>query len=396
MKMIKVGRENLNYSTDCITDNINAISGIPKNADHNSETQPFLNFYTPDFLGILSSSQNLSTPNEETFQIKILENLIKIFRNRILLFSDEKNAHQKILNRVVAETDIVVVDKLAGKNIQIAAEILKYKGTKVKTISHNNTNELEEILQNSSIQEYKVWYLVQGIYPTPGTKLPVDSIKQMLKKFPGFYLYADDTDGLGWYGNNGRGFICDSFEGLEKIIVASSLIKGFGAQGGVVLTTGAKNIKIANEEPQFSLQTKPLYESILQASEVLLSGKLKELQTQLKLNIDFFHTLLESYSLPVVSDCNLPVIYIAAGRPGLCEEICSEALKEGLFVSSAYYPEIPLQCSGIKINITVNYTGTELKKLASVLSSIYYSVLKKKKLTTINILETFRKNITRI
>lgn len=396
MKMIKVERENTKHSLDFTKNNINASCDNFSFQEYSPENEPILNFYTPDFLGILPSVQNSTKCKDDILIAKVYEKLEKIFQRKIELFADEKNVHQKILNNIVSKNDVVVADKFGGKNILVAAEMLKHKGVKVLTIPHNNLLQLEDELNNKENQGNKIWYLAQAIYPVPGSTLQVDSVKQMLERFSNFYLYVDDSYGLGWFGKKGRGFICENFPQLKKIIMVSSLIKGFGAQGAVVFATGEKHIKMPVEEPELFFKNKALLESILQASKILLANKLELFQTHLKINVELFHNLAQSYSLPVVSDCTLPVVYLAAGSPGLCEEIRSEALKEGVFVSSACFPEVPLQCSGLKINISASYTKNELKKLVNILSATYHSTLKKRKLTTVNILETYQKNFTRI
>lgn len=365
--MIKVGWENLNNSVGNLKTPIQGCfeSFLFKHPEN--ETEQHINYCTNNFLGLKPAFTSNYCFEEEGDLLKKAELMLeKIFNSKVGLFFDEKSVHLNILNQLVSIDDIVVVDQFVNTNIELAVNSLKKRQVSTFYISHHNFYSLEELIKKAN-SNTKVWYLAQGTYPVPGDKLPVSEIKQLLSKYPNLFLYVDDSCSLGWTGDYGSGLIRNLLG--ERIVITASLSKGFGAMGGIVVISGGL---IPFAEPQMlSSRKKNIIKSIISATEFMLSANVGELQKRLLKNIRIFHSRAQQYKLPILSNPNLPLIFIAAGTPVNCSNICSTVLEKGMFLSSASYPQLPVNCSGIKINITLKHSVSKIKNLIEALREAY-------------------------
>lgn len=365
--MIKVGWENLNNSVGNLKTPIQGCfeSFLFKHPEN--ETEQHINYCTNNFLGLKPAFTSNYCFEEEGDLLKKAEFLLeKIFNSKVGLFFEEKTVHLNILDQLVSDRDIVVVDQFVNTNIELAANYLKKRHVNTFNISHHNISSLEDLVKKANANT-KVWYLAQGSYPVPGDKLPVPEIKLLLSRYSNLFLYVDDSCSLGWTGDFGSGLIRNLLG--ERVILTASLSKGFGAVGGIVVIS---NGLASFADPQIlSSRKKNIIKSIISSAEFMLSPNMRELQNRLLKHIRIFHSKAQQYELPIISNPDLPMIFIAAGTPVNCSNICSAVSENGMFISAASYPQLPVNCSGIKINITLKHSVSNIKNLVEALKEAY-------------------------
>jgi 7-keto-8-aminopelargonate synthetase-like enzyme len=380
MKMIKVDREYPIFSLENATAPHYGICKNDFSRYYDFVSGSAVNFYTWDFLGLNYQVKNKATSQNGSLELQqhAKEQLGRIFKTEVKLFYDEKTVHQNLLSQLVSETDIVVVDQFVNTNMKLASDYIGNKGVKLFKIAHHDLGNLEEIIKSAGSNS-KIWYLVHGTYSVPGDMLPVAEIKWLMDKYPSLFLYADDSESMGWMGVNGCGFINQNFGANNRVIVSASLNKGFGSDGGIVVFLA--NFATLDDLHPITFKQKNIAESIVYSSELMLN-KIDILQSRLQDNIKLFHQRAQRNKLPLISHPSLPTVFMAAGTPINCGEICSFALNEGIFISSACYPQLPVNCSGIRINITLRHTSEDIRNLVDILSEVYNKGFIKAKLST--------------
>jgi 7-keto-8-aminopelargonate synthetase-like enzyme len=68
-----------------------------------------------------------------------------------------------------------------------------------------------------------------------GDLAPVEDLWHLLQRYPTLHLYLDDAHGMGWTGPRGCGYILSHLPERDRVVVALSMAKEFGAGGGVLV-----------------------------------------------------------------------------------------------------------------------------------------------------------------
>ncbi len=349
----------------------------------------FVNFSTDDFLGLNRKFRTYEARNTHLNDdalsewCTVISSLKRIFKSNILLFPDESSVHCLLLQNLVTSHDFIVMDELANPNLKIAVKHLNNLGIKSRTISLDNLEKLTKIITERSKINGKVWFVGQSIYPTPGKFSQLTVLNHLLEKYKNLYLILEDSYGLGLFGSLGEGIVYSTFQNLQRVVIVAALTKGFGAGNGAVAVSG---IESSFFKEDFNTQgwTVQNLNQIFEISNLINNNEIVALQEQLMKKIKFFQKLIQD-NLFYENDPALPLCFIPVRLPQMCHVICSNLLKEGLYVSSAIYPHTSMEHPGIKINITIDHTENDLKKLAVAFKDCYSIAFNKYKTVTSNL-----------
>src|ERR1041385_217402 len=166
-----------------------------------------------------------------------VENLFyKIFdNNHSILAATTTLAHLGALPVLVQDDDLIILDHQVHGSVQLAVQQLKARGTKVEMIKHNRMDMLEDMIKANPNRYNKIWYMADGLYSMYGDYAPLKDITFLLEKYPAFHVYIDDAHGMSWAGKNGNGYVLSQMPLHPKMILTTSLAKGFGTGGGVTV-----------------------------------------------------------------------------------------------------------------------------------------------------------------
>lgn len=345
-----------------------------------NKKEDFLNFSTDDFLGLdekfklksVSSNQEPSKLQAYSSTVQLLQ---KIFNSEIRIFSNEATFHHFTLRNLVTDSDCILMDQNSNPNLKIAIKSLDNQGIPVFILKNTTAGELEAIISAQKRQNGKIWFAGQSIYPVPGKYAPLQILKTKLEKFSQLHLYLNDSYSLGWYGWSGKGVVCSTFGNMEKVVMVSSLAKGFGAKGGIMVSKNINSQNFAEEILHKDFITDNLTH-ISHNSEFFLTDRINIIQAQLRSQTSYFYNLIKDH-LPCISHTSLPVLFIATYTPKNTYEVCSRLLNRGIYVTSAVYPHSNVNQPGIKINITLKHSRKNLKTLAQALRDVYKNIYKK-------------------
>jgi 7-keto-8-aminopelargonate synthetase-like enzyme len=164
-----------------------------------------------------------------------LEDLMEqIFGGPTLMATCTTMGHLGVIPVLVGPHDVVIMDQQVHASVQMAVSCLKGSNPaqQVEKIKHNNLAMLENRIQKLSVGNNKIWYMVDGVYSMFGDVAPIPEILELMDRYDNLYLYCDDAHGMSWTGRHGAGFFRSRCAYHPRVVLSTSLGKGFGAAGG--------------------------------------------------------------------------------------------------------------------------------------------------------------------
>lgn len=298
-----------------------------------------------------------------------LENLVsKIFDNHpVIVYTSTSVAHQSIIGTIVSPNDLIILDQQVHYSVQYPCQFAKLQGTMVKMIRHNNMEMLEDFIKRGYNQYDKIWYMADGVYSMYGDLPHKKELRYLLEKYPKLHLYFDDAHGVGWTGKNGCGSIFEHFKDSERVVLISTLAKGFGSIGGIAIFNDIEMHRKIDIYGGVLSYTHPLSAAnvgaAIGAAELFLSDKGAVYQKELKDLMYYLNTKLEEFNLPNTSSPETPIYFIGTGGVKVTHNLIQKVLSDGLYVNTATYPVVPSDKTGLRFTLTRHNTKAHIDQL---------------------------------
>lgn len=347
--------------------------------------QELINFGTCGYLGlekhphVLAKSHELLDRYGSHFSIsrafvkapylEELENLVsKIFDNHpVIVYTSTSVAHQSIIGTIVGPNDLIILDQQVHYSVQYPSQFAKLQGTMVKMIRHNNMEMLEDFIKRGYNQYDKIWYMADGVYSMYGDLPYKKELQYLLEKYPKFNLYFDDAHGVGWTGKNGCGSIFEYFKDSERVVLISTLAKGFGSIGGIAIFNDVEMHRKIDIYGGVLSYTHPLSAAnvgaAIGAAELFLSDACAIYQKELKDLMNYLNAKLEEFNLPNTSSPETPIYFIGSGSVKVTHNLIQKVLADGLYVNTATYPVVPSDKTGLRFTLTRHNTKAHIDQL---------------------------------
>ncbi|WP_367757338.1 aminotransferase class I/II-fold pyridoxal phosphate-dependent enzyme [Flavobacterium sp. WC2430] len=288
--------------------------------------------------------------------------------------------HLAVIPTLIRDEDAVIMDHQVHWSVQNACQLLKLRGIPVEMIRHSNLEMLEDKIKQFSTKHHKIWYMADGVYSMFGDYAPIPELLTLTQKYIQLNLYFDDVHGMSWKGKNGTGFIFDAIGELpENCIVVSTLSKTFGASGATVFCKNQQlrdKIKNFGGPLTFSAQLEPAsVAAAIASANIHLSPEITVLQSELSEKIEYFKSLLEKTTLPMIDLNNSPVFFLATAMPLTAYKMVQKLFNEGFYVNLAIYPAVPIKNTGIRITLSRHNQKEEIKALVEAMEFYYPKAL---------------------
>lgn len=276
--------------------------------------------------------------------------------------------HLAVIPTVVRDEDGVILDHQVHWSVQNACQLLKIRGIPVEMIRHSNLNMLEDKIKFLTTRCNKIWYMADGVYSMFGDFAPIPDLMELCKKYPQLHLYFDDVHGMSWRGKNGTGYVLDILKNLpDNVLLFGTLSKTFGASGATLLCTDNRlreKIKNFGGPLTFSAQLEPAsVAAAIASADIHLSPEITSLQFDLANKIDYFKSLLENTTLPMIALNNSPVFFLGTAMPLTAYKMVQRLFNDGFYVNPAIYPAVPIKNTGIRITLSRHNQKEEIKTL---------------------------------
>lgn len=277
------------------------------------------------------------------------ERLDRMFGGHVVVAPTTTLAHLGALPLIVPPGSDVLIDAQAHESLRLAAQVLQAAGSSLLPVPHNDMVALREAVQKAPGE---VWYLADGVYSMFGDLAPVHDIDALLNEFPGLCVYLDDAHGFGWSGRHGRGYVLGEIPIRDRMVVAGSLSKSFGAGGGALVfsdETTARRVRTLGGTMTFAGPLHPAeLGAAIASADIHLSDEYLELQTRLHRQIELTRRLLMARHLPVVASAFSPVWFIRIGTPTDTIAVAKLLQEDGFYVNPSGYPAVPVGSAGLR------------------------------------------------
>ncbi len=287
--------------------------------------------------------------------------------NPSLLAATTTLTHMGALPVLVQDDDLIILDHQVHGSVQIAVQLVKARGTKVDMIKHNRMDMLEDLIKENPNKYNKIWYMADGLYSMYGDYAPVGDLISLMEKYGNFHVYIDDAHGMSWAGKNGSGYIMSQTPLHPKMILTTSLAKGFGTGGGVTIVSDPeirRKIKTCGGSYTFSGPIQPpMLGASIASAKIHLTDEIYTLQNELKEKIDLTRSIIDKHELPLVLPSSSPIFYLGLGLPRVGYNMVKRLLNEGFYTNIGIFPGVPVKCSGLRLAITNGQTKEDIKNV---------------------------------
>lgn len=319
----------------------------------------------------LSTSRGyLSTPQYEE-----LEGLFdRIFDAHTLVAPTTTLAHMSALPLLVGSEDCVLLDRQVHASVGMAASQLSAAGIPVETVPHSQLDVLEGRVRELRSRHRRVWYMSDGVYSMYGDFAPVKDLVDLLERCPELHIYFDDAHGMSWLGPHGRGHVLDEQPIHERMVVATSLAKGFGACGGVLAFPDAetrRRVRTCGGPMVFSGHiAPPVLGAALASARIHLSPEIGSRQEALQRRIAFCNDLIREHDLPLVGSPGVPIRYIGVGPAELSYKMVARLMQAGFFTNVGIFPAVSVRRSGVRFTLTHHHRFEDIRGLVDAISEL--------------------------
>lgn len=327
---------------------------------------------------------------------KYLEHLLsQIFNNKpVIAFTSTTLTHIGIIPIVVGQNDAIILDQQSHISIQNAAQLMAPRGIPIEIIRHSNIEMLEYKLKSYYDKCDKIWYMIDGVYSMYGDIAPIEEINALMQKYPKLHLYVDDAHGMSWYGKNGCGRIFEQCELNERTIYVSTLAKGFGTMGGLVVFPNEnwyKKVILHGGPLAYSHPIPPpMMGASIASAEIHLSSEIVSIQNSLREKLEYTKELIQNSNLPLVSNPETPIFFVATGQPTVGYNLNHRILNDGFYITIGLFPAVPIKNTGLRFTINNHLTKSQIKDFVDSLKKHYPEVLKEEGKTLNDVLKAFK------
>ena len=281
-----------------------------------------------------------------------------------LLFPTGYMANVGAVCALVGREDIIMGDKLNHASI---IDGCRQSGATFRVYPHNNTSQLESLLQKSSKYRRRM-VVTDSVFSMDGDTAPLPDIVEVSKKYDAI-LMLDDAHATGIFGQHGKGMI--EYYGLEgKIdIIMGSLSKAIGSIGGFI--TGSKHlIDFLKNKARSFIYTTALPPAACAASlaGLTLIQEDTSLIDKLWENVRYLKSQLSEFISNISAES--PIIPIIIGSAEDALNLSTRLYENGILIPAIRPPTVPLGTSRLRISLMATHSKEDINRLIDTLKAI--------------------------
>ncbi len=275
------------------------------------------------------------------------------------------------IGALVGKDDVVVIDKLVHASIVDGGRLC---GAKLRVFSHNDLNELEDILKwtgkfqgpRSKVQSgARVLIITESVFSMDGDHALLREIVALKNKY-GAWLMVDEAHATGLYGKHRHGLAEELGVSNEIEVQMGTLGKALGSSGGYICGSRTLVDFLVNRARSFIFSTAPVPAAAAAAAEGVRFVQSKLGGERAKLLWERVKVLGSFFGNPT-SNTPAAIHPIILGNETKTMEIAAALLAQGIFVPAIRYPTVARGEARLRVTITAAHSQEDVVKLCEAL-----------------------------
>jgi len=281
-------------------------------------------------------------------------------------------AHLAALPVLVGERDLVLLDQFAHASLHMATELID--DVPIELVRHSRIDAIERRLIEAGDRHDRIWYLCDGVYSMLGDFAPFAGLATLLERYPKLHLYIDDAHAMSWAGPNGRGMALRHFPSSDRVFVAVSLSKAFGATGGALALPSAElkeRVRRCGGPMVFSGPIPPAgLGAALASARLHLEPEFETMQAELSDRIETARTLLGERGLSLATDDATPIFMLHYDATWEVTHVVRSLRERGFFCCPSTFPAVPMNKPSIRFTVSRHNSLSDISELVEHLSAV--------------------------
>ncbi len=320
-----------------------------------------------------------------------------IFGGHALVAPTTTLAHQAAFDALISEKDAVVVDHQAHQSVHQAANLARTRGAHVELVRHEELERSVEQIRALAARYRTVWFATDGVMSMYGDLAPFGLLRRLLDVADNVRLYIDDAHGMSWDGQHGRGSFLERMPISSRIVLATSLAKGFGCGGAALVFSDAAErdrVRMCGGSLLFGGPMQPpMIGAALASARIHLSPEIEVFQGALRDRVRHANLRFREAGLPLLVENGVPIRFLRLGLPKVAAEVATRLARDGIYVNVSMFPTVPMRRAGVRVAINANHSHEDIDRMVDSLARHIPAVLAEEGVTSEQIDALFARSV---
>ncbi|HKK67815.1 MAG TPA: aminotransferase class I/II-fold pyridoxal phosphate-dependent enzyme [Bacteroidales bacterium] len=280
-----------------------------------------------------------------------------------MIFSSAYVTSMGVIVPLATKETVFVSDELNHNCIIQAMRLSRPAGKFI--YKHNDMADMEAKLQEAVGAGKRVLLVTDGVFSMRGDYAPLDEIQRIAEKYEdkfeeGIITIADDSHGVGAYGENGLG--TEEITGGKMDILIGTLGKAFGVNGGYVVSS-EKVTRFLRETAPMYIYSNPITNSecaaVLKVLDIMESGEGKKRLKHLSEMTARFEKGLVDNGMETIAGPH-PVTPLMVRDTERTSKIVQHLKENGILATGLNFPVVPKGDEEIRFQINGDHTAADI------------------------------------
>jgi len=284
-------------------------------------------------------------------------------REAAMLFSSAYATVMGVLPQLITPETVVISDELNHNSIINAISLARPAQKRV--YKHLDYQEITRQLGAFTNKCRRAVIVTDGVFSMRGDHARLDEIMRISAQFDPLYaegviVVADDSHGVGAFGETGRG--TEEVVGVNVDVLIGTLGKAFGVNGGYVASSGAV-IDYLRETSPFYIYSNPITPGEAEAARVAVervdSVEGRALLAHLRAMTQRFRDGLGKLGLETVEGQH-PVVPLLVRDTQRTRQLVAHLREKGILATGLSFPVVPRGEEEIRFQISADHTTADI------------------------------------
>ncbi len=287
-----------------------------------------------------------------------------------MIFSSAYVTSLGVLMPLATKETVYISDALNHNCIIQAMRLSRPIGKAI--YKHNDMDDLEAKIKEWAGKAKRALVVTDGIFSMRGDNAPLKEFAELCKKYDnlfeeGLISIIDDSHGVGGFGPTGRG--TEEYCGANVDVIIGTLGKGFGVNGGYVVTSKAITEYLRQTAPMY-IYSNPITVSetaaALKALEILDSPEGINILNHLRAMTKRFEAGLAENGYETIEGDH-PVVPLMVRDTPKTADMVKFLTEHGVLSTGLNFPVVPKGDEEIRFQINGNHTEADIDYVIGIL-----------------------------